>query len=121
MGMAADQKKVSVIIPTYNRAKFLPDAVRSIINQKYSNIEIIIVDDGLNGILVPPKNAKFIADAIENVFNYNGLRKKMGEAGREKIKKDFNAKSEVRKLERIFNEVISEHKTISYRKKDGFI
>ncbi len=40
------QKKVSVIIPTYNRAKFLPNAVRSIINQKYSNIEIIIVDDG---------------------------------------------------------------------------
>ncbi len=42
------QKKVSVIIPTYNRAKFLPNAVRSIINQKYSNIEIIIVDDGSN-------------------------------------------------------------------------
>ncbi len=42
------QKKVSVVIPTYNRAKFLPNAVRSIINQKYSNIEIIIVDDGSN-------------------------------------------------------------------------
>ncbi len=42
------QKKVSVIIPTYNRAKFLPNAIGSIINQKYDNIEIIIVDDGSN-------------------------------------------------------------------------
>lgn len=42
------QKKVSVIIPTYNRAKFISNAVRSIINQKYDNIEIIIVDDGSN-------------------------------------------------------------------------
>ena len=40
------KKKVSVIIPTYNRAKFLPNAVKSIIDQDYENIEIIIVDDG---------------------------------------------------------------------------
>jgi glycosyltransferase involved in cell wall biosynthesis len=39
-------KKVSVIIPTYNRGKFLRSAVKSIINQNYPDIEIIIVDDG---------------------------------------------------------------------------
>jgi glycosyltransferase involved in cell wall biosynthesis len=38
--------KVSVIIPTYNRARFLPNAIKSIIDQKYDNLEIIIVDDG---------------------------------------------------------------------------
>ncbi len=48
MNRAFNQEKVSVIIPTYNRAKFIPNAVKSIINQKYSNIEIIIVDDGSN-------------------------------------------------------------------------
>lgn len=37
---------VSVIIPTYNRAKFVTEAVESVLNQTYSNIEIIIVDDG---------------------------------------------------------------------------
>lgn len=42
------QKKVSVIIPTYNRAKFIPNAIKSVIDQKYDNIEIIIVDDGSN-------------------------------------------------------------------------
>ena len=37
---------VSIIIPTYNRPKSLPEAVNSALNQTYSNIEIIIVDDG---------------------------------------------------------------------------
>lgn len=46
MHSVSDGNKVSVIIPTYNRAKFLTDAVNSIINQNYENIEIIIVDDG---------------------------------------------------------------------------
>ncbi len=40
------KNKVSVIIPTYNRAKFIPNAVKSIIDQNYNNIEIIVVDDG---------------------------------------------------------------------------
>lgn len=37
---------ISVIIPTYNRANFLHEAIESINNQNYSNLEIIIVDDG---------------------------------------------------------------------------
>lgn len=37
--------KVSVIIPTYNRFKFLLNAIKSIKEQTYSNIEIIIVND----------------------------------------------------------------------------
>jgi glycosyltransferase involved in cell wall biosynthesis len=36
----------SIIIPTYNRATFLSRAIESIIEQKYSNWELIIVDDG---------------------------------------------------------------------------
>ncbi|WIM43915.1 glycosyltransferase family 2 protein [Methanosarcina mazei] len=41
-----DQKpKVSVIIPTYNRAHLIPRAIKSVLNQTYLDIEIIIVDD----------------------------------------------------------------------------
>jgi glycosyltransferase involved in cell wall biosynthesis len=36
----------SVILPTYNREKFLPKAIESVINQSHENWELIIVDDG---------------------------------------------------------------------------
>ena len=37
---------VSVIIPSYNGAQYLEQAVRSVINQTYKKLECIIVDDG---------------------------------------------------------------------------
>lgn len=37
--------KVSVIIPSYNHHKFIDKAIQSVLNQTYSNFELIIVDD----------------------------------------------------------------------------
>lgn len=37
---------ISVIVPVYNVEKYLDTCVESIINQTYSNLEIILVDDG---------------------------------------------------------------------------
>jgi glycosyltransferase involved in cell wall biosynthesis len=39
---------VSIVLPTYNRANLLGRALRSIINQTYSNFEVIVVDDCSN-------------------------------------------------------------------------
>ncbi len=38
--------KVSVIIPTHNCALYLPNALRSVLAQTFSDYEIIVVDDG---------------------------------------------------------------------------
>jgi glycosyltransferase involved in cell wall biosynthesis len=38
--------KVSVIIPTYNYAHFVREAVESVLNQSYKAHEIIVIDDG---------------------------------------------------------------------------
>jgi glycosyltransferase involved in cell wall biosynthesis len=38
--------KVSVIIPVYNRAGFLREAIDSVLNQTWGDFEIIVVDDG---------------------------------------------------------------------------
>ncbi|WP_244311991.1 glycosyltransferase [Marinobacter vulgaris] len=35
-----------MITPTYNRAKFLPDAISSVLGQSFSDFELIVVDDG---------------------------------------------------------------------------
>ncbi|WKD86502.1 Putative glycosyltransferase EpsE [Polaribacter huanghezhanensis] len=37
--------KVSIILPSYNHAKFLKDRLDSIINQTYTNWKLIIIDD----------------------------------------------------------------------------
>ncbi len=39
-------KKVSVILPTYNRERSLERAVRSVLSQSWPNIELLVVDDG---------------------------------------------------------------------------
>lgn len=36
----------SIVIPTYNRGKYIKYAINSILKQTYSNYEIILVDDG---------------------------------------------------------------------------
>jgi glycosyltransferase involved in cell wall biosynthesis len=42
----SDFPSVSIVIATYNRAQFLGETIRSILNQQLRNFELIVVDDG---------------------------------------------------------------------------
>ena len=38
--------KISIVVPVYNVQKYIRDCLESLVNQTFSDIEIIIVDDG---------------------------------------------------------------------------
>lgn len=47
MGMAkGNHPLVSIIVPVYNTEKYLQKCIFSLLNQEYSNIEILLIDDG---------------------------------------------------------------------------
>ena len=41
-----EQPLVSVVLPTWNRAAYLPRAMESVLSQDYGRLELIVVDDG---------------------------------------------------------------------------
>ena len=42
----SEKPLISVVVPVYNVAKYLKKSIESIVNQTYTNLEIILVDDG---------------------------------------------------------------------------
>lgn len=57
-------KKFSVIIPTYNRAKVIEFCIMSVVNQGYSDLEILVCDDFSND------NTKAIVEKISCDYDY---------------------------------------------------
>lgn len=44
--MLTDKPLISVLMPAYDHQNYVQDAIKSIINQTYKNIELIVIDDG---------------------------------------------------------------------------
>ena len=46
MGGSRIMPEVSVVIPAFNAARFLPDALESVFQQTFTDYEVVVVDDG---------------------------------------------------------------------------
>src|ERR1035437_2389504 len=60
---------VSVIIPTYNRGKYVANAIESVLSQTYGDYEVIVVDDGSTDNT--KENLKRYGDRIKYIYQDN--------------------------------------------------
>lgn len=59
---------ISIIVPIYNREKYLNDCISSLLKQTYSNIEILLIDDGSTD--ASSEICKYYTDLYEKVRYY---------------------------------------------------
>jgi glycosyltransferase involved in cell wall biosynthesis len=68
-----------------------------------------VVEDGVTGIIVPPRNAEATANAIERLVLNKELRLQMGKAGRERVKRLYNWDDNVKQMINIYKEILEKH------------
>ncbi|HEY9077979.1 MAG TPA: glycosyltransferase [Anaerolineaceae bacterium] len=71
--------RVAVITPCYQQARFLPDAVQSVLNQDFTNWEMIIINDGSPDDTAQVASSLVASDALRRIRLINQENK--GAAG----------------------------------------
>jgi glycosyltransferase involved in cell wall biosynthesis len=66
-----------------------------------------IVDDGVDGVLVPPASSEELAKAIADLLNDPDRTAQMAGAGREKVRRRFSYESMVKNYEAIYHEALN--------------
>jgi glycosyltransferase involved in cell wall biosynthesis len=66
----------------------------------------IVVEDGLNGLIVPVNDAEALAAALERLIKDADLRQQMGKAGRERVLNHFTASHIVAETLQVYNELL---------------
>lgn len=73
---------VSVIIPTYSRPKYLERAIKSVLNQTYNAIEVIVVDDNGNNFRMQEETMVVIEKFVDYP-NFKYIKNKCNLGGAE--------------------------------------
>lgn len=66
-----------------------------------------VVEDGITGIVVPPRNSEKTAEAIEKLILDEKLRKKMGEAGRNRVAKFYDWNKNVEQMISLYKNILN--------------
>jgi Glycosyltransferase len=64
-----------------------------------------IVEDGVNGSLVPPRDAAALAEAIVRALKNDGVRKRMGDAGLARVRQRFTVERMVQQTADVYKRV----------------
>ena len=109
-------KKVSVVIPCYNAEKWVKQAVESVINQTYKNVEILVIDnesqDSTAHILkqLAKEHQKIIFSQAKNIYPFcwdeareEGLSKSSGDYITTLCSDDFLEKDYIEKCVKILD------------------
>jgi glycosyltransferase involved in cell wall biosynthesis len=64
-----------------------------------------VVEDGVTGILVPPADARALAEAMDNLMRDAQLRRRMGKAGRQRILEKFSWRKAALQTEAVYQQV----------------
>jgi glycosyltransferase involved in cell wall biosynthesis len=65
-----------------------------------------VLDDGAQGLLVPPRDPAALADGLLRLLGDPGLRARMGAAGRTRAA-DFDIRRAVRRMERVYTDLLA--------------
>jgi glycosyltransferase involved in cell wall biosynthesis len=81
---------------------------RPVIGSKIGGIPELI-DDGVNGYLVPPRDSDALARKIERLISSEQERKRLGGQGRKKYEKKFRVEKMIDDLEKVYDLLLSKN------------
>lgn len=78
-----------------------------------------VVDDGVTGLLVPPRDDRAMADAIVRLLKDNDLRQRMGLAGLKRARERFSAERMLKETLRVYQRVAMKPHVEDYQEMEG--
>ena len=65
-----------------------------------------VVDDGITGFIIPPKDSESLAKTVSTILNNSDLRKQMGENSYKKMKEELSWEKISKKSIEIYKKAI---------------
>jgi glycosyltransferase involved in cell wall biosynthesis len=68
-----------------------------------------VIENNVNGILIPPGNSKSLAEALDRLIENQNLRDEMGKQGKRIYKEKFSGNIMLHKIESLYNQLLDRY------------